>query len=286
LTQLIFYEQPVALNRDRHRSLRLEGVPGHFAFAAKTNAVPIASTEFAEASRDYPIVFVGAEGGPFNVAALVGLQENQNLMVDADGQWARGTYVPAFARRYPFVLAKTDDGDRLTVCIDEVYPGLGTETGEALFDADGGESAFLKRVLEFLQLFHGEAQRTSEFATRLKELGLLVPKIINVDRKGHARQALHGVWVVDAARYRSLDDQRVVELFRSGYLSWIEAHLISLGSLGRLVSILDARLKRRDRSEAAPDAPLPAAKAKRERAPRARMPAAGAAAVRPGKKKA
>ena len=36
-------------------------------------AVPVASTEFAEAARDYPLVFVGEEGGSFNVAALVGL---------------------------------------------------------------------------------------------------------------------------------------------------------------------------------------------------------------------
>ena len=238
MTQLIFYERPVALNRERHQSLRLSMLPNQFGFTAKTNAVPIASTEFAEAARDYPIVFVGEENGPFNVAALVGLRDNENLLVDAQGRWAEGTYVPAFARRYPFVLAKTDDSERLTVCIDEVFPGLSEKEGEALFDADGSESAYLKRVLEFLQLFHAEAQRTAQFAGRLKELGLLVPKVINVERKG-ARQTLRGVWIVDRARLTGIDDARVIELYRSGYLSWIEAHLLSLGSLARLVARLD-----------------------------------------------
>lgn len=257
MTQLIFYERPIALNRERHKTLRLAPAGDHFAFAAKTNAVPIASTEFAEAARDYPIVFVGEEGGPFNVAALVGLRDQQNLMVDAQGRWAPGTYIPAFARRYPFVLARTDDSERLTVCIDEVYQGLSTEQGEALFGDDGAETPYLKRVLEFLQLFHAEAQRTTTFATRLKELGLLVPKVINVDRNGQ-RQTLGGLWIVDVQRYRGIDDARAAELFRSGYLSWIEAHLLSLGSLARLVARLDAASRVSDETGAI-DAPAPAA---------------------------
>lgn len=235
MTQMMFYERPVALNRERHKALRLAAAPAHYAFAAQTNAVPIASTEFAEAARDYPIVFVGEEGGPFNVAAMVGVRDRQNLMVDAEGNWAPGTYIPAFARRYPFVLAQGEGDDKLTVCIDEVYAGLGTDKGEPLFAADGTETPYLKRVLEFLQRFHAEAQRTTAFATRLKELGLLVPKIINVERGGE-RQSVSGLWIVDAAKLRGIDDARVLELFRSGYLGWIEAHLLSLGSLTRLVA--------------------------------------------------
>jgi hypothetical protein len=258
MTQMMFYERPVALNRERHKALRLAPAANHYAFATGTNAVPIASSEFAEATRDYPIVFVGQEGGPFNVAALVGLRDRQNLMVDAQGQWAAGCYVPAFARRYPFVLAKTEGDDKLTVCIDEVYPGLGTDKGEALFGADGVETPYLKRVLDFLQLFHAETQRTTIFATRLKELGLLVPKVINVERGGE-RQSVGGLWIVDAAKLRGIDDARVVELFRAGYLSWIEAHLLSLGSLGRLVARLDDAAKVSDERGAIPGEVPPAA---------------------------
>jgi hypothetical protein len=238
MTQLMFYERPVALNRERHKALRLAPTPNHFAFAARTNALPIASGEFAEAARDYPIVFVGEEGGEFNVAALVGLRDAQNLMVDAQGRWAAGSYIPAFARRYPFVLAKADSDDKLTVCIDEVYAGLTQSAGEALFDDAGLETPYLKRVLDFLQAFHAEAQRSAAFANRLKELGLLVPKVINVERAGQ-RQAMRGLWIVDAARLRGIDDARVIELYRSGYLRWIEAHLLSLGSLARLVARLE-----------------------------------------------
>ncbi|MBX9717078.1 MAG: SapC family protein [Burkholderiaceae bacterium] len=237
MSKLMFYERPIALNRDRHATLKLAVTPDHYRFAAKTNAVPVMSTEFAEAARDYPIVFVGEEGGTtFNVAALVGLRDQENLMVDEAGQWAPGTYVPAFARRYPFVLAKTDASDNLTVCVDEVYSGLGAEAGEALFDAEGKETPYLQRVLEFLQHFHSDAQRTLDFANRLHQLGLLVPKVINVERPGQTLQTLRGLWIVDVAKLRGIDDARVVELFRLGYMSWIEAHLISLGNFSRLLA--------------------------------------------------
>ena len=230
----MFYERPVALNRERHAKLKLVIAPNHSAFAAKTNAVPITGTEFVEAARDYPLLFVRDDHGQFNATVLVGLRDNENLLVDADGHWAAGTYVPAFVRRYPFVLSTEPGSNRLTVCIDEAYAGLNEAQGEALFDAAGAESAYLKNMLEFLSLFNNEVQRTALFAKRLDELGLLEPKVVTAERDGQ-QQTLQGLWVVDEAKYRALDDAHVVELFRQGLLPWIEAHLLSLANLNRLL---------------------------------------------------
>jgi hypothetical protein len=238
MSDFIFYQRPVALNRERHRQLRLTVSPDHFLFAARTNAVPIASSEFAEVARDYPIVFVGGETGPINVAALVGLRQDENLMVDEQGRWASGCYIPAFARRYPFILARTGADQPLTVCVDEVYKGLSNAFGEPLFDELGVETLLMKRVLDFLRSFHAESEQTMQFAQRLRELGLLVPKVIQIDRAGH-KQTLQGLWTVDESRLRGIADERVVELFHAGYLAWISAHLLSLGSLARLVARLD-----------------------------------------------
>lgn len=238
MTTLMFYERAVALNRERHLKTKIEISPNHYAFSARTNALPITSTELNDAARNYPIVFVGKEPGSFNIAALVGLNDEENLMVNADGVWAEGTYIPAFARRYPFVLASTDDKDKFTVCIDEAYPGLNEEKGTALFEADGAESAYLKGVIQFLQVFHREIQRTSAFSNRMHELELLTPKTITVNRKGK-KQLMEGLWIIDDAKLNGLDDARVVELYRSGYLHWISAHFISLSNLARLATRLD-----------------------------------------------
>jgi hypothetical protein len=66
--------------------------------------------EFAIAARDLLIVFAGNDAKDAGPVALLGLRQNENLYVDAEGQWAANTYVPAFVRRYPFVLAEKPDG--------------------------------------------------------------------------------------------------------------------------------------------------------------------------------
>lgn len=240
MTSMIFYERAIALNRERHQDLKLQINPQHFLFAANTNSVLLAASEFGEAVRDYAIVFVGQEGGPFTVAALVGLGDKENLMVDAGGAWENGTYVPAFIRRYPFVLAGSDEGESMTVCVDEAYKGLGTEQGEALFGADGVETAYLKNVIGFLSLFHSEMKRTGEFAARLAALGLLTSKVINIQNSA-SKQTLEGLWVVDEDKLKALDDAQTLELVRSGDMALIHAHLLSLPNVTRLAGRLDAR---------------------------------------------
>lgn len=238
MTTMIFYERAVALNRERHQKLKIRILPNHFSFAAKTNSVLLAGSEFAEACRDYPIVFVGSQGGPFTAAALVGLGDKENLFVDAAGNWAAGTYVPAFIRRYPFVLAGAETAETLTVCVDEAYQGLGEEEGEALFGTDGQESEYLKNVVEFLRLFHGEMKRTAAFGAKLAELDVLVPKVVTIERNGR-KQTLEGLWVVDEAKLNALDDAKMLELVRTGYLGWIYAHLLSLRNVGRVAGRMD-----------------------------------------------
>jgi hypothetical protein len=239
---MLFYERAVVLNRERHQKLHIEPLADHFAFAAKTNAMLLASTELAEASRDYPIVFIGQEGGPFSLAALVGLREAENLLVDESGTWEPNAYVPAVARRYPFVLAQGEDESVLTVCIDEAYGGLNEARGQPLFEEGGTESTYLVHVLDFLRAFHADMQRTQEFAARLSQLGLLESKVITIERENGgstSRQVLNGVWGVDEERLRKIDDARIVEIFRNGYMGWIYAHLLSLRNVARLVTRLD-----------------------------------------------
>ncbi|EGF32746.1 Peptide transport system permease protein sapC [Oxalobacteraceae bacterium IMCC9480] len=240
MTTMIFYERAVALNRERHQNLKIQLKPDHFSFATKTNSVLLAGSEFVEAARDYPIVFVGKEGGPFTLAALVGLGDKENLMVSDAGNWETSTYIPAFIRRYPFVLAGTDDAESLTVCVDEAYSGLNDDQGQALFAAEGSQTDYLTNVIEFLRLFHSEMKRTSQFAARLAELGVLTSKVITIERDGK-KQTLEGLWVVDEAKLNALDDASTLELVRSGYMGWIYAHLLSLSNVARLARRLDAR---------------------------------------------
>lgn len=229
---MIFYERPMVLNRERHRVLKLHRLSGQFGFARGTNSVLMAASEILEAARDYPVVFVRGADGAYALAALLGLRDRENLFVDADGQWRSGAYVPAFVRRYPFVVAE-GGSEQLTVCVDESYPGWSQTEGEPLFDEAGRDAPLLQGAVEFLKLFHAEMQRTRAFCARLAALGLLVPKTIRVER-GNQQEVLDGLYVVDEQKLRGLDDAQVLALFRDGWLPWVHAHLLSLGNVGQL----------------------------------------------------
>ncbi|HYW04432.1 MAG TPA: SapC family protein [Gammaproteobacteria bacterium] len=237
---LLFYERPVPLNRETHRDLRLRDHPGDFSFARCTNSIPVAGIEFPEACRDYPIVFAGTSPAASIPTVLVGLRADENLFVGSDGRW-EPVYVPAFVRRYPFVLAEKPEPGDFTVCVDEGYPGLGTGEGEPLFDEQGKETPPLQRALQFLGEFQGQMQRTREFVERLASMDLLQPKVIQVAPKDAAAFVLQGVFVVDEARLREVDDAALRTLFDAGELGWIYAHLISLANINSLTLRLDRR---------------------------------------------
>lgn len=240
MTSMLIYEKPVGLNRERHRDLRVGPSAQRYAFARDTNSVLLAASELPQAGRHYPCVFVSTDEGPA-MAALLGLRDRENLFVDAAGDWLGDNYVPAFIRRYPFVLAQTPSAQDYTVCIDESYPGLNRVEGEPLFDADGSDSHWLGQAKRFLIQFRQEMEASRAFAQRLAELDLLVERVIDYPLGGRSAR-LSGLLVVDEHRLLALPAHEVEALFRPGWLGLVYAHLGSLGLLPRLAQRLSLRL--------------------------------------------
>src|SRR5262245_45844045 len=104
-------------------------------FLQRANAVPISYTEVQPAARDYPLVFTsGDDGKTVAAVAVLGISAGENLFF-ADGAWASGVYVPAYARRYPFCMARitlnqVEQQQRL-ICVEK---DAIVENGEAMFD--------------------------------------------------------------------------------------------------------------------------------------------------------
>jgi hypothetical protein len=230
---LLFYERPVPLSADAHRNTRLGRLDNDFRFCRTTNSIPLAAVEFFDAARELPIAFTGQEGGAQFPIAIVGVRQNENLLVEADGRWG-GRYVPAFVRRYPFVLAEKENAEDFNVYIDEGYPGYDAQDGERLFTDDGERTPLLKQALDFLSVYQGEIRRTRLFVEKLQALDLLVPRVLQVARPGEAPMVLQGFSVVDEQKLQALDDGKLLDLARSGLLAWIHAHLMSLGNVGAL----------------------------------------------------
>jgi hypothetical protein len=237
---LLFYRKPVALNRDAHRNLKLRGVPS-FAYAGAVNSVPLGGGEFAAAARYLPILFVQDGAQQLGPIALLGLRKDENLFVEQDGNWS-GSYIPAFVRRYPFVLVETGKPGDLLVGIDEEFPGFNSGEGEPIFAEDGSEAPVLKRAVEFLNAYKAEAGQTQDFIGHLKRLDLLIPRVVNVALKNGAKYRLDGFSVVDAERLAKLDDKEAGTLLRSGYLGWIYMHLLSMNNMADLSTRLEKRV--------------------------------------------
>jgi hypothetical protein len=236
MTTLFIYQDAVALDRERHRQLKLKA-QNNARFAATMHAVPLVAVEFTEAVREYPIVFArGAaeEGrtGELLCYALTGTHEGENLYLDAAGHW-NASYVPAFIRRYPFVFAQTG-ADQLTVCIDESYPGFDDGEGEPLFDETGEPALLLRSALELLTDYQHQVQLTEAFLRKLDTADVLTGIEVRADFPDGRHALVQGLLVVDETKLKQLPQATAQEWFVSGKLGLIYAHLLSLGNLTRL----------------------------------------------------
>lgn len=233
-----YYEKPVLLDRGRHRNRRV-GPGSGYGFARKANSLFLAAVEFPQASREYPIVFTRTASRAVAPVVMLGLRAGENLFVGEKDQWL-GVYVPAFLRRYPFVLAELA-GQGMGVCIDEAFPGLSDTEGEPLFDAHGRNTPFLANALDFLSRCQAEYGRTEVFCRRLEEAGLLREMDAKAELVDGRSFTVGGLLVVDEAKLIALPDAVVLSLFRAGELHLVSLHLASLSNMQGLVDRMAQR---------------------------------------------
>lgn len=251
MAEVIFYENPVPLNRTEHKELRLKGLP-HMKFAMNAHSVPLTAGEFGLAARDLMIVFAGTDVANAGPIALLGLRQNENLYVDAQGHWAPNVYIPAFVRRYPFVLGEKPEGQEgadFTVFLDDKFEGFSTEDGQRLFNEDGTDTELLTNAVGFLSEFQQNIERTRSFMQHLVKHDLLESRNVQL-RKGEDDSSpgitLNGLYMVNEEKLRALDEKVTHELMREGVLGWVYAHLLSLSNIDRLAH----RLSEREQAEA------------------------------------
>jgi hypothetical protein len=228
----LFYQRVVALDGNLHSKLKLSAQPD-LKFSARSPVVPLLGVEFTEAAREYPIAFLRGANNGWVPVALTGAPDGDNVYMDADGRWS-ARYVPAYVRRYPFVVAQSAP-DQLTVCIDEAYSGLSESEGTPLFEDGGQASSALRQIVANLAEYQRQAQLTEGFMQRLDAAGLLMEASAQANLSDGRGLTLKGFWIVDETRFRALPEATVKEWFASGELGLVYAHLASLGNLLELL---------------------------------------------------
>lgn len=197
-------------------------------FLSTQHAIPLTIDEFATAQRHFPIIFSTGEN-PVPLA-LMGLNEGVNCFVDAEGKLMEQVYVPAYVRRYPFLLARLrDNSDELSLCFDPSSSAIGEfEEGDALF-VDGEPSDATKGILAFCEQFEQAGQRTTAFMKELTDAGLLMDGEVSI-QPGDTDQPFvyRGFQMVNEEKLRDLRGDTLRKMMKSGLLPLVHAHLFSL----------------------------------------------------------
>jgi SapC len=248
------YRRSIALDPALHRSRKVSPLTD-FSIARDLHAVFVAATEFPQAALEFAIVFVDtsrndAAGRPtMSPVVLLGLTQGENLHVEGVRWEAR--YIPAYIRRYPFSTANLPGPSGSNVLVDEAWAGFSEHGAEPLFEAGDVPAPALRRAMDFLERFELETERTRVFCARLVMLGLLKEMKTDATLPNGQKISVDAFHAVDEEKLRALSDATILELWRTGLLMLIQAHLLSLANIRHLVNKKAARLQAAARPDTA-----------------------------------
>ncbi len=229
----VFYHRPRPLNAvaDAGHSLKSAG---NYNFARATNSVVVNTIEFPFVMRCYPIVFTTTL--PRAAVAVLGLMDSENLFLSEDGAWAADCYIPAYVRRYPFILMEQPGSTELLLCVDDAS-GLVGAGGERPLFADGKPTPLVQEALKFCSEFHAQHNSTSEFVRVLSEHKLLAPNEARITMNSGQQLTLRGFDVIDEAKFNALPDDIFLDWRRRGWLHLAYCHFMSMANWARLVDM-------------------------------------------------
>lgn len=230
----MFYSSIRPLDMERDANLHVSA-PKNFNFANKTNAIPLLVDEFPMAAAHYPIVF--AAGDSPVPAAVVGLNNDSNLFLDEAGQWVGGSYLPAYVRRYPFLLMDDPEQKQYVLCVDDNSEMLTSGEGEYALFKDGKPTQFTQSAMNFCATLRQQGEATDEFVKALKEYNLLMKNDAQIDMPNGSKLQLAGFQVIDPKKFDLLPDQVYLQWRRKGWIGLIFAHLLSSHRWQSLVAL-------------------------------------------------
>lgn len=193
-----------------------------FGFARQMAVVPLAAAEIARVAQALPVLFSETDGR-WQTVAVMGPVKGTNVCVSREGKW-RASFVPALLRVYPF---RQDGSGELSLwegCTPEPLAAEGAQP----FYMDGDLAPRLKQTMKFLKTVQLGAGTVHRSLSKLEEAVALTPWDVPGIETPQPERALTGLFAIEAKGLATLDDALVLELFRSGALRWMQAHLDSL----------------------------------------------------------
>lgn len=209
------------LRPETHAHLGWRPVSG-FGFARQITLVPLAAAEIPWVAQALPVVFRKVEER-WQAVAVMGPIEGANVFVSREGKW-RASFVPALLRVYPFKL--TGAGE--LALWEGFHPEPLAAEGAQPFYNEDALAPWLQQTQAFLKTVHNGIEAAHRVVERLEAAEVLTPWEVPGIETPQPERALTGLHVMDPEHIEALEDVLVLELYRSGSLRWLHAHLDSL----------------------------------------------------------
>jgi len=140
-------------------------------------------------------------------------------------------------QRAPFLAA----GRELAIDLDSPRINPPTE-GRALFAETGEPTAYLESIFNAMRELTPGIERTKIFVDTLIDLRLVEPVDIKLGFDDGVNLELTGLYTINKSALHDLPDQKVVELFRRGYLNLIYLMIASISHVHSLAQKRNDRL--------------------------------------------
>lgn len=231
----------VLLNNVEHKDLRVDSGPSA-KYGDNVNRALAFPTEFGDLQKEYPILFYkDPKADKFQAHAILGLEKDENLFLGEEG-WL-GDYVPAVMARGPFMIGFQDreiDGKTIkepVIHIDMDNPRVNADSGQPLFLAFGGDTPYLEKIMQTLQVIHQGAGIEDSFFSTLDSMELLEPVNIEISLSSIANVNLRDYYTINKDKLAQLDAENLEKLNKMGILGLVYFALVSLGNFNKLMKL-------------------------------------------------
>jgi len=232
------------LNVEQHKNLGYTEKYGS-EYGHQMGAVMILPNEFAKAQREYPILFrKDSETGRLFPVVLLGFEETENLFLNENSTWST-RYIPHAMKQGPFIigLQQQETEQRLVVYVDLNDSRVQQNGAPALFNADGTSSSTLTEIRSVLSALHAGSERLESMIEAFLKYDLLERVILEIDLANGATIKFDAGYTVHIEKLIALENDAVVELHKSGFLSLAYNVADSVNNIQALIDIKNAKMK-------------------------------------------
>jgi hypothetical protein len=228
----------VALSKSKHFDRALSRERNYW-FSNNLSLAPIYDFEVQRAVSCMPLVFT-KHASMMQMCGVLGLKKNRNVFVNADGSW-EGDFVPAVFRAYPFAIGELNDKTMTVLFSEESKSIVERGFGDPFFNEDGTEGAILKSQIELLSRISRGKIIGEQACSLLGEFDLFEPLSIGFEKTNGGHAKIQGLSTIAVEKFRHLEEEKFLNLRKTGALDLIYAHFYSMNNINRLTQVMSTK---------------------------------------------